>query len=365
MRHSVAGVLAFLSLTPLLLGCQQTTIPGQSPLTPVQSTGALAPIRPTSGIGPLGGSLRVPPPPTGGFSVPNNYMGGTQPSNQLGATQPSFGPSFGAGLANSQANSNGFGVQPSGWVQSGNASLAANANSQAGFVNQTSVASRPLGAPAFNSNSFNPAQQPSQPGPLQANAERAQSGGMRVIDLTQAPAPPGYRGQSFPGQNYNGQSYNGQASYGQNYNGYQAPVNQFNAPQFNGQQLNGQQFNNQFNAVAPSNVAPANFNTQTQGNFNSSVTNAFPQNSSFRPDANVSVRSRINANSSAAAPAAEVASRPNQLMQTREFEMNPSPLAPTFSGVTNFDDKPPSTEPVGSGLPNAQDELPWRRPDVR
>ncbi|QDT11630.1 hypothetical protein [Planctomycetes bacterium K23_9] len=344
MRQNVVGVLAVLLLAPFLCGCQQTSLTGQSPLTPVQSAGTLSPVRTTSGLGPMGGSLRVPPPPTGGFSVPNNHMGGTMSSNQLGSTQsysgqPSLGPnplgpSIGSGLANRQsAPSN---IQPSGWVESG------------------SAASGPM--QMASSGSFGVNQ------PLQANAQRPQSGGMRVIDLTQAPAPPGYSPAA---------------------GSYQAPVGQF-ANQSN-QNWQGNGFQN--TAAQFNNVAPAGFNSQSQANFNSPVANAFQQTGvnqggggfqqagAFRPstETNSSFGTQFISGQPTfnGRPSETIASVPrvNQLMpsqiQTREFELKPSPLAPSFSGVSNFEDKPPSTEPIGSGFQSSGDNLPWRRPDMQ
>ncbi|MGB7348008.1 MAG: hypothetical protein WBD20_27535 [Pirellulaceae bacterium] len=308
-------------------------MPGQSGLTPVSSAGTLSPIRTTSGVDVFGGSLRVPPPPTGGFSVPNNYMGGTSPANQLGANNPAMGPAIGSGFVNNQQMTPSS-VAPTGWVQTGSTAsdLAPSGSFGHSFAQQMPAAQ----------NGFEQTNQFNQP--LQANALRPQSGGMQVHDLTQAPPPPGYSGPLM-------QQATGQ--YGHQY------ANQFN-----------NQYSNQFNRVAP-----AAFNGQqqlpAQGNFNSPVVTAFPQGSAFRQSPDPGFQANPVQATAALSPVSTIASVPqaNHLMpsqiQTREFDMKDSPLDPSWNGVSKFDDKPPSTEPVGSGFQDTADDLPWRRPDMQ
>ena len=328
MRHSVAGVLTLLSLTPLMIGCQQTSLTGQSSLTPVSSAGTLSPVRTTSGVGPLGGPVRVPPPPTGGFAVPNNYMGGGTASAQIGSSVSNgYATTASAGFASNQpigsqlaasanrqsANVQGStgGVQPSGWVQSG-----------------SSIG----GQPSFS------APLPNQP--LQANIQRPQSGGMRVIDLTGSAPPPGYRPTQF-GPNTN-QFAGGTVTY----NGPLAPSvsaqNQYQ-PQVNSQ---------------------VGFQSRGQA-FGSSVVTAVPQNSfrpATQPAASIAAAPSVSTTSNSLPRINPILSSP---VQTREFPMQASPLAPSWKGVSNFDNKPPSTEPVGNDFGQTDDDLPWRRPDLQ
>ncbi len=334
MRHRVAKVLVVAILAPIALGCQQTTMSGQSPLTPTKSTGALAPVRPTSSVSPFGGSRRVPPPPTGGFSVPNNYMGGTAPANHMGSNtggmnQAAQGPSLGSGFVNNPlmvqpASARTNNTSSSGWVQSGSSNPAAATANNPPF--QSNV-------PSTNSRQANPQQpNPQQPNPRQATSMRSESGGMKVIDLTQAPPPPGYRGpngnQSQP--NYQSQTgYQNQTGY-PNTNAYQAPMGQFSnrfAPQFQ------------------SNVAPASFNSRLP--YQSPSTGVLPQSSSYRPSNDT--------------PAFQTQPVP---LPMGEFEARPAPLAPSWEGVSASDDKRPSTEPVGTAPDNTASDLPWRRPDL-
>ena len=172
-------------------GCHQTT--GTSPLTPIGPLGTVAPLAPVSGgtaatsLSPLGQPTRVPPPPTGSYSTPNNYMGGAPTVSQVippGVPYDSFSQ-----VAPNQ-NAIGLGVAPTSYVESNrsNGRLA------------TATAQNPLTPPLD---------------------------GMRVIDMTQSPPPPGYRSsfqpplppyvnpQTLGPQNYGGQNVNGayQPSY--------------------------------------------------------------------------------------------------------------------------------------------------------
>ena len=160
----VLSVLTLVAAIGISTGCQQTPgVPnGLSPAAPYSAANQLQPV---SGVGPFGGSTRVPPPPTGGFNVPNNYMGGAP----IGQTSATGNPS------------NGFANTPaSGWVQSG--SVAANGTSNANNINRTpnqGFSPSPMATASIGS-------------PLQGNPMRPQSGGMNVIDMTNSPPPPGY-----------------------------------------------------------------------------------------------------------------------------------------------------------------------------
>src|SRR6056297_554373 len=129
----------------LAAGCRQT---------PGSTTGALQPFTAPAGgaaapnLMPFGaGDSRVPPPATGAVSSPNNYMGGVSQTMPLGA-----GP---AELAAAGAD----GPVGSGIRRTGH-------QTQSGFGDETTGAS--VSGPSDH------------------------SGGMRVIDLTAAPPPPGY-----------------------------------------------------------------------------------------------------------------------------------------------------------------------------
>ena len=146
-----ACLLSLALIAPLFCGCYQP-VATTSPLTPVNPASAqLAPVSATSPIGPFGGRTRIPPPATGSFLVPNNYLGGS--SGQLGANlqQP---------LGRSVAGS----VQPASYP--------------------------PVGTGNFANYQY----QPSVP----VNIQRPSLNGMRTHDLTTAPSPPGYFGPSLP-----------------------------------------------------------------------------------------------------------------------------------------------------------------------
>jgi hypothetical protein len=168
---------------------------------------------------------------------------------------------------------------------------------------------------------------------------------MRVIDLTGTAPPPGYTPTQF------GLDSNQFAGAGMNYN---APL----APPMSSQ--------NQFQPQVNSQVG---FQSRGQ-QFGSSVVTAVPQNS-FRPASQPTVSQPTAAIAAVPRVSATGNSPPriNPLLsspvQTREFPMQASPLAPSWKGVSNFDNKPPSTEPVGTSFGQSSDDLPWRRPDLQ
>ena len=189
MRQSCSAALV-LSIAVLTIGCQQAPN-ASSPLTPVGTFApapSLAPVSGTStGIGPLGGRTRIPPPATGSYSVPNNYMGGAAPIGQANLNQRPV-DSF----ANSQE------VRPAGFADSG----FADANGSSGLA-PTSFGAGIDNQPAGNGLPSSPMQSP--------------LGGMQVHDLTRAPPPPGYRGsppafipnQQFPANGNGGYAPSG------------------------------------------------------------------------------------------------------------------------------------------------------------
>ena len=168
MRPSCFAALV-LSAAFLTIGCQQAP---SYPLTPVGTLGpapTLAPVSATtSGIGPLGGRTRIPPPATGSYAVPNNYMGGTPSIGEVGANGGTF-DSF----------RNSEGVRPAGFEETARQGGVATTFFGSGSGNQPTNSSAP--SPSIS----------------------AQLGGMQVNDSTGAPPPPGYRGSgptSIPNQ---------------------------------------------------------------------------------------------------------------------------------------------------------------------
>ena len=159
MRRSV--LIMLLAATPMVVaGCRQTTGPNATgPLTPLAPT-TLSPLSTgqTPTLGPFGGPTRVTPP-AAGTVAPNNYMGGT------------VAPSV-------QSN---LGTQPGGFVSRGNQVIGSGVQ-VAGFTDTNTVLNQvpaPVSGPVIST-------APSDP----------RSGGMRVIDLTNSPPPPGYRPQT-------------------------------------------------------------------------------------------------------------------------------------------------------------------------
>lgn len=162
MRRFYLTPLLLLTVTFLASGCRQTAGPNavgsastMSPLTPL-SAGQ------TPSLGPFGGSTRVTPPATGSFVAPNNYLGGTQTPTDVGTD---INP-LGAYVAPSAGNAIGSGVQVAGW--------------------NDVVTPTPLAAPAYGTST--------------STNRDPRSGGMKVIDLTGARTPPGYR---TPASNFN------------------------------------------------------------------------------------------------------------------------------------------------------------------
>ncbi len=193
MRRLHLATLFLTAFTLIACGCRQTTPANTGPMTPF---GPMAPSSSLSPVGanqapalnPFGGTTRVTPPATGSFGAPNNYMGGVAPAGQsnanMGAAQGFAGQGFagqgfggpglagqgfaGPGLGGQGNEVIGSGVQPAGWTETN--SIIAPAPSAFGASGpQTTFGATPA-VPA------NP-----------------RSGGMQIIDLTGAPAPPGYR----------------------------------------------------------------------------------------------------------------------------------------------------------------------------
>lgn len=187
---------SLLTVTTLLVvtGCRNTTnMPGaplstSSPLSPMQGNAILAPLQPVSGFGSTGASIRVPPPPTGAYSVPGSYGApstfGTPPT---GAVIPSglspSGTTLGAngvtrgvtdltpGIPVPMAGATS-GVQQTGWVGQGGTNITPTAYG---------------GVPAPQTLAPQ-----TQPPPTTGPVLGPRSGGMQVIDLTGSVGPPGY-----------------------------------------------------------------------------------------------------------------------------------------------------------------------------
>ncbi len=190
MRRDFFIVLWLTAITSTLsTGCHQTA--------GTAATGPLIPLSPNNSASapsllPFNGTTRVTPPPTGSYSVPNNYMGGVAPSGQSSNAFPTTGgfaatggfapaPSGFAPAPPSQVI--GSGVRPAGWTET-NSNLAAvnpNATGLVPFNGGTNLGVNPL-----------PARDP-------------RSGGMQVIDLTGSAPPPGYQPQFAPAPSFNSQ----------------------------------------------------------------------------------------------------------------------------------------------------------------
>ncbi len=171
-------------------GCRQTNgslgsslFGAGAPATtnPLAPSGTLTPVAPGQtpvfgsfqGVGPMGGSTRVTPPPTGAFSIPNNYLGSqAEPMNAIPAfqsssnlTAPAQRPSTLQALATDDfSRPIGSGLQPVGWTETA-ASIPT--------TNRRNVSS---------------------------DRRDPRAGGMQVIDLTGAPKPPGYSARAYPTQ---------------------------------------------------------------------------------------------------------------------------------------------------------------------
>jgi hypothetical protein len=144
-------------------------------------------------------------------------MGGT-PIGQTGVTQ--------RGLVQQNQNVIGSGVQVAGW----------NSSNYDAYANQQAFAQSQIGSGRIGSGiGPNPNVDPNYRGPV--------SSGMRVIDLTGAPNPPGYRPSQPSFTSPNWQQQPGQ---------FQSP--NFQAPGFQSQPFNSQQFNSQ--QINPQGRAP-------------------------------------------------------------------------------------------------------------
>ena len=283
MFRFVTLLISSIALIPT--GCRQAPGPlGAGPLSPI-GNGALAPV-PNSApsLNPFGGPTRVTPPGTSAFSSPNNYLGGVQRGR---ANNP--GPT--GGFAQASSEPIGSGVQVAAWSdQSANSPGDANQRS----VVQTSSYSR------FGLGASNPPR--SDRGPRKS--------GMRVIDMTGAPNPPGYR----PAQRSFTPSVSGQPQqrWQQPAAPLQAPASAFQTPPIQNPAFQNPAFQN-----------PA---TQTS-TFQDGVRTI-----------NIPARNEI----------ADSALAPSMFPRTA--------IAPIAG---------PSTEPIGSGaVPSnrSQDNLMWRRP---
>ncbi|TWT93337.1 hypothetical protein [Stieleria varia] len=192
------GMLALLAT-----GCRQTTgvTPG-SPLTPVSPmvpSGMLSPIQPTSAIGPMGGATRVPPPSTGSYTVPNNYMGGQASLAPSSNYAPQYQTNDGwRGDAVSPASASDFGTVGSGVQPAGGAA----------FSNGMGNSSQPnmYSPDAYGNN--NGSMVPNNISDQNNSLGRPRTGGMQVIDLTNAPPPPGYRSSYGNDPQYNSPQFN-------------------------------------------------------------------------------------------------------------------------------------------------------------
>ncbi len=181
-RSYLAMQLLFAAIMMVTTGCRQTTgTTAGGPLVPLSPNNAAT----TPALVPFGGPTRVTPPPTGSYTVPNNYMGGSAPISQL---PPTAVGGFAAAGGNPVI---GSGVQRAGWTETGS-NFQGPGNSVVTYgVNPSS---------------------------------NLRSGGMQVIDLTGAPSPPGYRAPVAPPANFGTpQNFPSQPGFG-------AQQNQWNGP---------------------------------------------------------------------------------------------------------------------------------------
>jgi len=253
-------------------------------------------------------------------------MGGGQASNN----------SFDQSYAGNQPGAN---VQQSGWVGTD--------PNQQNSIQQTAA-----GNPAYQAPSPYTPQAPAplnpQAAPLNPLAAPGQTtnrspiapqlGGMRVIDLTNAPNPPGYQ-QPL---NQNNQGFQ---------QGYQ-PQNNL-SPQ---------------NNYVPNGVAPATYLPGFGPGSDATIASGFSQGSSYRPPTEP-----VNPAFGQQPSVPRIAQAPIS-SQPREFPTVNSPLEPSYNGMSRFDSATtpgtasmPSTAPVPALSPSsaAQDNLPWRRPAMR
>ena len=147
-----------LILLPLAGGCHQApATTGTAPLSPV-GAGQAPTLNPFAS-----GPTKVTPPPTGSYSAPNTYMGSPVPAGTVSPGQVS--PMPGGPYPTQSNNAIGTGAQGGGWTSGGQ------------VVTQTSPpVSGVAPVSTFGTTTTDP-----------------RSGGMQVIDMTSAPAPPGYR----------------------------------------------------------------------------------------------------------------------------------------------------------------------------
>ena len=293
MRRIQLATLLLTAVPLILSGCRQTTgAANTGPLTPI---GPLSPIGQGQApiLGPFGGATRVTPPGTGSYLAPNNYMGGVAPIGQA-----NLGVSPAGGFASQPSGGViGSGVQAAGWTETNSSFPSADLNE--------------IGTPTFGIN----------PSP----ASDPRSGGMQIIDLTGAPAPPGYRPayqgaavQSFPNQIPAGLQSNPNLQPGIQ-QGWQQQGQQQPVPQQTFQNPNGWQ--------NPNGLQP--ITTPNPGEIANRLT---PISSGFPP------ASDYPANLSRVESVPRTATLPAQ---------------------------GPSTEPVSSGTQNETQNLPWRRPGTR
>jgi hypothetical protein len=212
-------MLATVALS-ITIGCRNTTnspistMGNASPLQPVSplQPSQLSPVQPTSGISPLGAPTRVPPPPTGSYNTPANYSAQAgapaygpvgQPSgaavgstgmtrgitdlagNQFGGTASRSFAAEQAGVSGGNATTAGAGsgIRQTSWI--GNAETSNSLrNDRSGTVGTTHFGAGFDGGP-------NPAKPPAR-SPANGGGPQNPLGGMKVIDLTAAPYPPGY-----------------------------------------------------------------------------------------------------------------------------------------------------------------------------
>jgi len=288
MRHSWLFLINAAVLLASQTACRQTSSNSQfapiGPLTPVGGNTAAA------ALSPLGQPTRVAPPPTGAFSTPNNYLGGAAaPGGQ--AYHPQGSPAYdsfssvpnGTGIATGQTTVDS-GVAPTSW-------------------------SAPVGG-HFPSD-VAPTSGLMAPGP--------RMGGMRVIDMTQSPPPPGYFQYQSPAPQAYPQAYP------------QAP------PGYPAQNPGG---------FAPLPMDAEGVHVQPMVQFPGAGEIASQQSPQAPP--------RIQPN---------LGSGQGNVLS--ESPMQPAVMEPSFRAASQFPTGQPSTDPVGSDFENQADNLPWRRPEAR
>ena len=285
-----------------------------SPSGPLGNIGPLSPINggtAAASLSPLGQPTRVPPPATGSYSAPNNYMGGSPP---VGQAYNSVAPydSFSNNLS---------GIGPVG-----------------SDVAPTSYVEQVPNGVAL------PGASPSQ------RSLSPTLGGMRIIDMTQAPAPPGYQPQ-YPSQQYQAPQFQQPLMQQPQYPTGQYPTAQYPEVQnFGGQNFGGQNATGVYQP--PYNVPPQGYDVNQNG---------YPMQTIQVPSpgeiASGQVGSRIQPNVGYG-PSASIASG-------REFPMQPSISEPSFQGGSQFPANQPSTEPIDSRFESQQENLPWRRPGTQ